>query len=157
MKKLVVTQHAAERWVERVEPELTVSRAQERMLDLWASASRRREKTVDGAERWRIEEPLAEIIARQERGSIVAVSVIGPEEIARMEAEAEAPQEAVNDSAWPPHGELTLVVKIRWDLKGGTRDEASDSIRRCVSRRIRELVGVGTGNAVIEGLEIVPG
>lgn len=157
MKRLSVTQHAAERWKERVEPELTVARAQERILDLWPTASRLRDKTKDGAERWRIAEPLAEILVRQEREEAVAVSVIGPDEIERgdQSEQEDMAQVLVEEDKWPPHGELELRVKIKWDLKGGTRTSAADSIARCAKRRIRELVGTSTGNACIDSVEIL--
>lgn len=155
MKKLFVTHHAIERWIERVEPGLGYEAAEARILELWPSASRLREKTQDGAERWRIEFPFSELLIRQEPDEAIVVSCIGANEIVRQSADQGEMHDVIAETdKWPPHGEITLVVKVSWDLKGGTRTEAIDSVSRYAKRKIRELVGTGTGNAVIESVQI---
>jgi hypothetical protein len=150
MSQLIVTDNAAERWAQRIEPGSSFEQARARIYDLFSDAARLDQRSVNGDEIWKTSDPVAGLVAKREQGKVVIVTVLTADRIGCVEE----PDEEEEQDELSRRRSMKLRIDVVWRHHSGDRRVTEEELRRFLLNRFAALNEKGTGKATIERIVI---
>lgn len=140
--RFVITEHAIERFRERVRTDLSAREARSLLQDVASRSTALRERTFGGQEQRRVDEPRCVLVCKRDPGAIVVVTVLGPDEVlteADEETLAEFERFMVDEFARRTTKQYRTASRPA-EFKAAPR-ATDEEIRALVVRTVRHEIG----------------